>query len=105
MDDGGSRLGEVALVSKHSSVAKTGVVFNSTLLDENAASHIALGQAYASNVLRGVSMNASERDAIGMNESAIHQDVMIGDEVMDVYGVSNNKKIPIMKNGEWCFTI
>ncbi|GAK01242.1 hypothetical protein JCM19055_4393 [Geomicrobium sp. JCM 19055] len=50
-------------------------------------------------------MNASERDAIGMNESAIHQDVMIGDEVMDVYGVSNNKKIPIMKNGEWCFTI
>ncbi|MBM7633132.1 aminopeptidase [Geomicrobium sediminis] len=105
IDDGGSRLGEVALVSKHSSVAKAGVVFNSTLLDENAASHIAFGQAYASNVVRGVSMNASERDAIGMNESAIHQDVMIGDEVMDVYGVRNNKKVLIMKNGEWCFTI
>ncbi|WP_050614946.1 aminopeptidase [Bacillus testis] len=100
-DEGASMLGEVALVSVHSSIEKTGIVFKSTLLDENASSHIALGQAYSDNLFQGNSMADEKLNQLGMNFSSIHQDLMIGSSTMNVYGVFNQEKIQIMENGLW----
>lgn len=100
-DEGSSMLGEVALVSVNSSIEKTGIVFKSTLFDENASSHIALGQAYIDNVCKGKLMTKEELIQLGMNSSSVHQDVMIGDSKMNVYGLFNQEKIQIMEKGLW----
>ncbi|MBM6613842.1 aminopeptidase [Desemzia sp. RIT804] len=97
-DEGAGMLGEVALVSASSGIAQTGITFKSTLFDENAACHIALGQAYLDNI--SVITN-EDLDELGMNKSAIHEDVMIGDNSMDVYGLLDDEEILIMRNGEW----
>ncbi|GAK03986.1 aminopeptidase S [Geomicrobium sp. JCM 19037] len=100
-DDGASRLGEVALVAADAAVAKTGVTFLNVLLDENAASHIAFGGAYVDNLYDGEQMSVEERMAVGMNESAIHEDVMIGSEQMNVYGLKAERTVLIMEHGRW----
>lgn len=100
-DEGSNMLGEVALVSASSSIAKTGITFKSTLFDENAASHIALGQAYIDNIMDGFSRTTEELNELGMNKSAVHEDIMIGDNSMSVYGLLKKEKILIMENGEW----
>lgn len=97
-DEGAGMLGEVALVPINSSVAQTGVTFKSTLFDENAACHIALGQAYLNNILVNINENLDE---LGMNNSAVHEDIMIGDSSMYVYGLLNHEEILIMRNGKW----
>ncbi len=68
-DNGAKRLGEVALVSIDSPIEKTGVLFQNTLFDENAASHLAFGQAYLDNIESGIGMNLEERKERGMNQS------------------------------------
>jgi aminopeptidase len=100
-DDGAGMLGEVALVSANSSIAKTEVTFKSTLFDENAACHIAIGQAYIDNILDGSLKTEEELTELGMNCSSIHEDIMIGDSSMNVYGLLNHEEILIMRNGEW----
>ncbi|WP_342541996.1 aminopeptidase [Paenisporosarcina sp. FSL H8-0542] len=100
-DEGAGMLGEVALVSANSSIAKTGITFKSTLFDENAACHIALGQAYIDNILDGHLKTEEELTEIGMNRSAVHEDIMIGDSSMSVYGLLNQEEILIMENGAW----
>ncbi|NHM33629.1 aminopeptidase [Neobacillus terrae] len=100
-DDGAGMLGEVALVSANSSIAKTEVTFKSTLFDENAACHIALGQAYIDNISNGESKTVEELMKLGMNQSAVHEDIMIGDSTMSVYGLLNREEILIMENGVW----
>lgn len=100
-DEGARMLGEVALVSANSSIAKMGITFQSTLLDENAACHIALGQAYIDNLLDGYLKNEEELTELGMNKSAIHEDIMIGDSSMSVYGILEKGEILIMENGDW----
>lgn len=93
-DDGASRLGEVALVDKAGRIAETGSVFFNTLLDENAASHIALGNAYRSAV------DESEWDRI--NVSQIHIDFMIGSPQTDVFGVdADGNETPVLSGGDW----
>ena len=77
-DDGARRLGEVALVPHSSPIAASGLLFLNTLFDENAASHIALGQAYSSCVEGGDKMTPEELAARGANDSLIHVDWMIG---------------------------
>ena len=101
IDEGSSMLGEVALVPVNSSIEKTGIVFKSTLFDENASSHIALGQAYIDNICKGILMTDKELTQLGMNSSSVHQDIMIGDSTMNVYGLFNQEKIQIMENGLW----
>jgi aminopeptidase len=93
-DDGAARLGEVALVDKAGRIAESGSVFFNTLLDENAASHIALGNAY--------------RDAVEkpywdeINDSQIHIDFMIGSPEVDVSGVdSDGNETPVLTGGDW----
>jgi len=101
-DDGARRLGEVALVPHHSPIAQSGVLFWNTLFDENAASHIALGQAYSTCLIGGEKMTGEELAALGANESLIHVDWMIGGPTMSVDGLSTDGSAePLMRNGDW----
>jgi len=101
-DDGARRLGEVALVPHSSPIAQSGVLFWNTLFDENAASHIALGQAYATCLIDGEKMQQDELTALGANSSLIHVDWMIGSGRMDVDGIAKDGTAePLMRSGEW----
>jgi aminopeptidase len=102
-DEGGRRLGEVALVPNSSPIAASGVVFNNTLFDENAASHVAVGQSYTETMRDGRNMSAEERAAKGANSSLIHVDWMIGSGEIDIDGVMQNggASEPLMRKGEW----
>jgi aminopeptidase len=101
-DEGASRLGEVALVPYSSPISKSGLLFYNTLFDENAASHIALGQAYSSCIRGGTEMVPAELAARGANESLIHIDWMIGSEEIDVEGIlADGSAEPVMRGGEW----
>lgn len=101
-DDGARRLGEVALVPHSSPIAASGMLFLNTLFDENAASHIALGQAYSSCVREGEKMTLEELAAKGANDSLIHVDWMIGSGELDIDGITAGDAIePLMRKGEW----
>jgi aminopeptidase len=101
-DDGARRLGEVALVPHSSPIAQSGILFWNTLFDENAASHIALGQAYSTCIIGGEKRDAEQLAAVGANASLIHVDWMIGSGEMDVDGVAaDGKAEPLMRKGEW----
>lgn len=101
-DEGARQLGEVALVPNPSPIAQSGVLFWNTLFDENAASHIALGQAYSTCLVDGAAMSSEDLAALGANESLIHVDWMIGGPEMAVDGVSaDGAAEPLMRNGDW----
>ncbi len=101
-DDGARRLGEVALVPHSSPIAQSGVLFWNTLFDENAASHIALGQAYSTCLIGGEKMDEESLAKRGANASLIHVDWMIGSGAMDVDGVAaDGTAEPLMRKGEW----
>jgi aminopeptidase len=105
-DEGASRLGEVALVPHSSPVAQCGVLFHNDLIDENAASHIALGAAYKFNVQGGETMSDAGFAEAGGNLSLVHADFMIGSGEMDVDGLSQNGDAePVMRSGEWAFEL
>ncbi|WP_158823874.1 aminopeptidase [Granulicella sp. S156] len=101
-DDGARRLGEVALVPHNSPIAQSGILFWNTLFDENAASHIALGQAYSTCLIGGEKMSNEELSALGANESLIHVDWMIGGPTMNVDGLSaDGSAEPLIRAGDW----
>ena len=101
-DEGARRLGEVALVPHSSPISKSGVLFYNTLFDENAASHIALGQCYADCFINGTKMTPDEIAARGGNKSLIHIDWMIGSAEIDIDGIKpDGSKVPVMRKGEW----
>jgi aminopeptidase len=101
-DDGARRLGEVALVPHSSPIAQSGLLFWNTLFDENAASHIALGQSYSTCLINGDTLSDNELAAKGANESLIHVDWMIGSGELDVDGVwADGRSVPLMRKGEW----
>jgi aminopeptidase len=101
-DDGARRLGEVALVPHSSPIAQSGILFWNTLFDENAASHIALGQAYSTCIRGGDALDKLQLAAKGANESLIHVDWMIGAADMDVDGIrSDGEAAPLIRAGEW----
>ena len=94
-DPGAARLGEVALVDRESRIGKLGRTFYTTLLDENATSHLALGDAYASPI-------ADPADLPRINASAIHIDFMIGSDEVDVTGLTKSgAEVPILRGGAW----
>jgi len=101
-DEGARRLGEVALVPHSSPIASSGLLFMNTLFDENAACHIALGQAYATCLKNGDTLTPEQLAARGANKSLIHVDWMIGSNRIDVDGVSAAGNLePLMRAGEW----
>jgi aminopeptidase len=94
-DEGACRLGELALVDRESRIGQSGTVFYDILLDENAASHIAVGNAYPFSV-------SSEEDRARVNTSAIHIDFMIGSDEMAVDGVlRDGTVVPLLREGVW----
>ena len=101
-DEGAARLGEVALVPHSSPVSQTGLLYFNTLFDENAASHIAMGQCYASCFQGGESLSKPEIASRGGNESLIHVDWMIGSDKMNVDGIhAGAEPVALMRGGEW----
>jgi aminopeptidase len=94
-DDGAARLGEVALVDRESRVGGLDRVFFNTLLDENAASHIALGQGIALTV-------EDAEDLERVNASQIHIDFMIGSDELAITGITNEgREVPLLREGAW----
>jgi aminopeptidase len=101
-DDGARRLGEVALVPHSSPISRTGLLFLNTLFDENAASHIALGQAYSTCIRNGDSLSPEQLGQKGANTSLIHVDWMIGSDQIDVDGIkADGSSEPLLRRGEW----
>ncbi len=101
-DEGARRLGEVSLVPHSSPIASSGLLFMNTLFDENAACHIALGQAYSSCLRNGDTLTEAQLAARGANRSLIHVDWMIGSNRIDVDGISaSGGSEPVMRGGEW----
>jgi aminopeptidase len=95
IDEGASRLGEVALVDRESRIGQLGRTFYTTLLDENAASHLALGDAYSSPI-------ADDADLPEINASAVHIDFMIGSDDVSVTGTTRaGKNVPLLRGGSW----
>ena len=101
-DEGARRLGEVSLVPHSSPIASSGLLFLNTLFDENAACHIALGQAYSTCLKDGDNLTPEQLASRGANNSLIHVDWMIGSNRIDVDGISAaGESEPVMRAGEW----
>jgi aminopeptidase len=105
-DEGAARLGEIALVPHSSPISQSGLNFHNTLFDENAASHLALGRAYKFTLVGGVELSDEEFAVRGGNSSLIHVDFMVGSGEMDIDGItSNGRAEPVMRKGEWAFSV
>lgn len=103
-DEGAHYLGEVALVPNDSPISKSGLVFYTTLFDENASCHLAIGKAYPTCLDGGTQMSADELKAHGANDSLIHVDFMIGSDQLDIDGENaNGEWEPVFRNGIWAF--
>ena len=101
-DEGGRRIGEVALVPHSSPISASGILFYNTLFDENAASHIALGQCYSDCFVDGDTITPEEVEKRGGNKSVIHIDWMIGSDKIDIDGIGQDGSVtPVMRKGEW----
>ncbi len=101
-DEGARRLGEVALVPHSSPISHSGILFYNTLFDENAASHIALGQAYTKCIRDGDKLTPPQLTEKGANTSLIHIDWMIGSDQINVDGIHDDGiREPLMRGGEW----
>jgi aminopeptidase len=105
-DEGAKRLGEVALVPHSSPISQSGLLYYSTLIDENASSHIAIGRGFKFALKNGKKMSDEKFTNTGGNLSKVHIDFMIGSEKMNVDGITKKGKIePLMRNGEWAFEV
>ncbi|MBX8936244.1 aminopeptidase [Enterococcus gilvus] len=102
MDEGSKYLGEVALVPDPSPISQSGIIFYSTLFDENASNHLAIGNAYAFSIADGVEMSEKELGEHGLNRSKNHVDFMIGSDRMNIDGIrQDGSRIAIFRNGDW----
>lgn len=101
-DEGALHLGEIALVPASSPIRQSGILFYDTLFDENAACHMAFGAGYPGTVHGGNDMSREELMQKGVNDSIIHEDIMIGTEDMKITGkTKTGELIAIFENGEW----
>ena len=104
MDPNACYLGEVALIPFDSPINNTGIIFYNTLYDENAACHLALGMGFT-NVIKNYEKYSQEQlHEMGINDSSIHVDFMIGDKDLNITGYTRDgKAVPIFRNGNWAF--
>ncbi len=104
MDEGASYLGECAIVPVDSPISESGLLFYSTLFDENAACHLALGRGFSDTIRGYEDKSLAECRALGINESMIHVDFMIGYEGLDIDAVTRDgETVPILRRGKWAF--
>ena len=104
MDEGAAYLGECALVPQQSPICQKGILFYNTLFDENAACHLAMGRGFNDTIRDYQSMTNEQCAALGINESMIHEDFMIGCDSMNIDGIcADGKVVPIFRNGNWAF--
>lgn len=103
-DEGAKYLGEVAFVPYNSPISNSKLIFFNTLFDENAACHLAFGRAYESCVKDADKYSEEELEKIGVNNSVIHVDFMIGTSDLEITGINKNgEAIQIFSNGNWAF--
>ena len=104
MDEGAAYLGECALVPQTSPIAQSGLLFYETLFDENASCHLAMGAGYADTIKDHHSKTLQECQELGINDSMIHVDFMIGCDTMNIDATCRDGKVvPIFRNGNWAF--
>ena len=104
MDEGAAYLGECALVPQRSPIAESGILFYNTLFDENAACHLALGMGFADTIQDFQNKTLEECRALGINDSMINEDFMIGCDSLDIDGIcEDGKVVPIFRGGNWAF--
>ena len=104
MDEGAAMLGECALVPYESPIRESGILFYNTLFDENAACHLALGRGYSSNIRDYEKYSLDELRAMGVNDSMVHEDFMIGSAELDITGLTaSGERLPIFRSGGWAF--
>jgi aminopeptidase len=102
LDEGAARLGEVALVDEGSRVGKTGLTFFNTLFDENAACHIAYGQSAGAVEKDVEALDGEGQVALGVNQSTIHTDFMVGGPEVDVDGIlADGTTVPLLRRDVW----
>jgi aminopeptidase len=93
-DEGASRVGEIALVDREGRIGALDTVFYDTLIDENAASHVAFGQGFPFLLGNG--------DGAQVNASEIHIDFMIGSDDLAVTGLTaGGERVPVLRDGLW----
>ena len=102
MDEGASMLGECAFVPWNSPIRESGLLFYHTLFDENASCHLALGAGYSSCLQDFERYSVDQARALGVNDSMIHEDFMIGTPDLSIIGVrADGSEVEIFRNGEW----
>ena len=104
MDEGAGYLGECALVPQASPICESGILFYNTLFDENAACHLAVGMGFTDTIKDHHNKTLEECRALGINDSMIHEDFMIGCDTMNIdASCADGKIVPIFRNGNWAF--
>ena len=104
MDEGAAYLGECALVPQSSPICQSGLLFYNTLFDENAACHLALGMGFADTIENHHEKTLDECRALGVNDSMIHEDFMIGCDSMNIDAVcADGRVVPVFRDGNWAF--
>ena len=104
MDEGAAYLGECALVPQASPICQSGLLFYNTLFDENAACHLAVGMGFTDTIKDHHNKTLEECRALGINDSMIHEDFMIGCDTMNIDATcADGKIVPIFRNGNWAF--
>ncbi len=102
MDEGASMLGECAFVPWNSPIRESGILFYNTLFDENASCHLALGAGYSSCLKDFDQYTVEEARELGVNDSMIHEDFMIGTEDLSIIGIcADGTEVEIFRNGDW----
>lgn len=100
--EGSNYLGEIALVDYDSPISNTNMLFYTTLFDENASCHLALGQSFADSLKAGVDMSVEKLEELGLNQSNIHVDFMIGTADLKIVGINDTgEEISIFENGNF----
>ena len=104
MDEGAAYLGECALVPQESPINQSGLLFYETLFDENAVCHLAMGAGFADTIRDHHNKTLKECQDLGINDSMIHVDFMIGCDSMNIDAVcADGKVVPVFRNGTWAF--
>lgn len=101
MDETACMLGELALIPKTSPINESGILFYETLFDENASCHLALGAGFNDCIEGHLDKSNEECRALGINDSMIHVDFMIGADDLEITGYKDGKATKIFENGNW----